>query len=88
MKLAKYYKVSIDGISTKVSSLAQAKKLIQGQDDWEVSCFTKGDTMKTLQCTGFAWKKYYDLKRRHRWTNMTGSSDRLCMALYKSRIAK
>jgi hypothetical protein len=85
--MKKYYSVLINGVYTHVKSLAQAKKLIQKQDDWEVAHYIKGDDKK-LKCVGLAWKEYYDLKRKHRWDNMIGSSDKLCLALCKSRIAK
>lgn len=87
MAKKRFYTVSVDGIKTKVGSLSQAKKLIHGQDDWEVTCYTK-DRINGLKCLGIAWKSYYDLKRQHRWTNMTGNCDKLCLALHKSKIAK
>lgn len=85
--MKKYYSVLINGVYKSVKSLAQAKKLIQEQDDWEVAHYIKGDDKK-LKCVGLAWKGYYDLKRKHRWENMITPSDKLCLALYKSRIAK
>ncbi len=87
MAKKRFYTVSVNGIKSEVKSLPQAKKLIHGQNDWEVMCFTK-DRIDGLKCLGIAWKEYYDLKKQHRWTLMTGNCDKLCLALHKSKIAK
>jgi hypothetical protein len=88
-KARKYYKVSIGTTDTEVSSLAKAKKLIQGQSDWKISKFTRAKDTNILKCHGVTWKAYMDLLKKQKWRTLCKlDCDRLTIALHKSRIAK
>lgn len=89
-KLRKYYKVRMsDGTEHNVSSLAKAKKLIQGQSDWRIAKFSIRDTIGSIQCHGVTWKEYMDIMKKYKWRSLGEMDcDRLTLAIHKSRIAK
>ena len=85
VKLAKYYKVSIDGISTKVSSLAQAKKLVRKQEQWNIGKFE----VKTGTCVGATDPKWIkNIKGEDGIYYKSTSCGKFTIAFIKSRIAK
>lgn len=85
-----YYRVTVGNDYPKVTSLAKAKKLVQGQKEWCIAKF-KIEANECIAITNPDWIKDVKIGRfeeRDRFGKVTLAFVDLTKAFLKSRIAK